>query len=444
MTDLPGPAPLPLVGNALQLRRDRLAFLTRCAREHGDTATFRIGSSAVVLLSHPDAVRELLTVRQHDVTKSPVLQRARAVLGDGLLTSEGEAHLHDRRLLQGAFSRRRVARYGEEMLDVAAATVTRWVPGRPLDLHAETVRSTLTVAGRTLFGTRLDDDVALVSAAVRDLLSAYPVLMLPMGGTMVRLPPTRGRVRRGTRALDALTSRLVAERVRRGGGDDLLSVLLEDLDPRHARDQIVTMLLAGHETTANALAFAGYLLAAHPHVQDRVAAEVGEVTGAGGAASVDDVGRLPLTRAVLAESLRLFPPSWAVGRQARVATELGGREIPPGTVLLTSQWVVHRDPRWWPAPGSFDPDRFLLPDGERPRFAYFPFGGGTRQCIGEQFAWTEGVLTLATILARWRLRPAPDRPLRLEPLLTLRPRDGAWVVPEPRRQGVVRGASGRR
>ncbi|PFG39747.1 cytochrome P450 [Georgenia soli] len=432
MTDLPGPVPLPLVGNALQLRRDRLSFLTRCARVHGDAVALRIGSSPVVLLSHPDAVREMLTVRQHDVTKSPVLQRARAVLGDGLLTSEGEAHLHDRRLLQGAFSRRRVARYGEEMLDVAAATADRWVPGRPLDLHAETVRSTLTVAGRTLFGTSLDDDVALVSAAVRDLLSAYPVLMLPMGGALVRLPPTRWRVRRGTRALDALTSRLVAERAHRRGGDDLLTLLLEDADPRHARDQIVTMLLAGHETTANALAFAGHLLAAYPQVQDRVAAEVQDVTGTGRGPSVDDLERLPLTRAVLAEALRLFPPSWAIGRQARVATQLGRVEIPPGTVLLASQWVVHRDPRWWQDPRSFAPDRFLGPGGERPRFAYFPFGGGTRQCIGEQFAWTEGILTLATILARWRLRPVPDRPLTLDPLLTLRPRDGAWVVPEPR------------
>lgn len=432
VTNLPGPTALPLVGHAWQLRRDRLSFLTGCARDHGDTVGFRIGSSAVVLLSHPEAVRELLTVKQHDVTKSPVLQRARAVLGDGLLTSEGDAHLHDRRLLQSAFSRHRVSRYGEVMLDVARATVDGWAPGRPLDLHAETVRSTLTVAGRTLFGTGLDDDVALVSAAVRDLLSAYPVLMLPMGGRLARLPPTRGRVRRGTEALDALTARLVAERSDPRGGDDLLSVLLEDADPRHARDQIVTMLLAGHETTANALAFAGHLLAAHPEVQDRVAAEVRDVTGPDERPSASDLERLPLTRAVLAEALRLYPPSWAMGRQARVTTEVGGVEIPPGTVVLASQWVVHRDPRWWPEPDSFDPGRFLHPDPGRPRFAYFPFGGGTRQCIGEQFAWTEGVLTLATILARWRLAPVPDRPLALDPLLTLRPRDGAWVVPEPR------------
>ncbi|WP_052436649.1 cytochrome P450 [Georgenia sp. SUBG003] len=431
VTALPGPTPVPLFGNALQLRRDRLAFLTRCAREHGDTATFRIGSTGVVLLSHPDAVREMLTARQHDLTKSPVLQRARAVLGDGLLTSEGEAHLHDRRLLQSAFSRRRVARYGEEMLDVAAATVERWRPGRALDLHAETVRSTLTVAGRTLFGTSLDDDVALVSSAVRDLLSAYPVLMLSLGAHLVRLPPTRWRLRRGAQALDALTDRLVAER-EHGGGDDLLSVLLENSDPDHARDQIVTMLLAGHETTANALAFDGHLLAAHPEVQERVATEIREAAGAERRPSVDDVGRLPLTRAVLAEALRLYPPAWATGRQARVATELGGVKIPAGAVVLASQWVVHRDPRWWRDPASFEPDRFLAPDAGRPRFAYFPFGGGTRQCIGEQFAWTEGVLTLATMLARWRLRPVPDRPLRLEALLTLRPRDGAWIVPEPR------------
>jgi len=401
VTDLPGPTPLPLVGNALQLRRDRLAFLTRCAREHGDTATFRIGSSAVVLLSHPDAVREVLTVRQHDLTKSPVLQRARAVLGDGLLTSEGDVHLHDRRLLQSAFSRRRVARYGEEMLDVATATAQRWAPGRALDLHAETVRSTLTVAGRTLFGTGLDDDVALVSATVRDLLSAYPVLMLPLGAHLVRLPPTRWRLRRGARALDELTSRLVAERTHDGGGDDLLSVLLEELEPRHARDQIVTMLLAGHETTANALAFAGHLLAAHPHVQERVAAEVREVADPQRRLAVDAVERLPLTRAVLAEALRLYPPAWATGRQARVATELGGVEIPAGTVLLSSQWVIHRDPRWWREPASFHPERFLEPGDGRPRSRTSPSvaargsasgssSPGRRACSLSPRSWPDG------------------------------------------------------
>ncbi|MCK6210420.1 cytochrome P450 [Georgenia sp. EYE_87] len=433
VADLPGPAASPLVGNALQLRRDRLGFLTRCAREHGDAAAFRIGGTAVVLLSHPDAVHELLTVRQHDFGKSPVLRRARAVLGDGLLTSEGDVHLHDRRLLQTAFSRQRVARYAEEMVDVAVAVVGSWTPGRPLDLHAQTVRTTLTVAGRTLFGTRLDEDVELVAGAVRDVLSAYPVLMLPLGDLLVRLPPTRGRVRRGTAALDTLTARLVGEHARGGPGrEDLLSLLLEDFDPRHARDQVVTMLLAGHETTASALAFAGHLLAGHPSVQDRVAAEVREACGDGGVPMVDDLERLPLTRAVMAEALRLYPPAWTMGRQARASTKVADVEIPAGTVLLAPQWVVHRDARWWPDPEAFDPDRFLGPAPDRPRFAYFPFGGGTRQCIGESFAWTEGVLTLAVILARWRLRPVPGRPLVPDPLLTLRPRDGSWVVPEPR------------
>ncbi|MPV88923.1 cytochrome P450 [Georgenia ruanii] len=433
MEELPGPAPAPLVGNALQFRRDRLAFLTMCAQEHGDAVAFRVGPAALVLLSHPEAVRELLTVKQHEVTKGPVLQRARVMLGDGLLTSEGEAHRHDRRLLQTAFSRQRVARYAHEMLDVAADRTASWAPGRALDLHAETVRTTLTVAGRTLFGTRLDDDVALVSGALRDVLSAYGLLTLPMAGVLLRLPPGRRRVRRGTAALDTLTARLVAERAEHPGtGDDLLSVLLEGTDRRHARDQVVTMLLAGHETTANALAFAGHLLATHPSVQDRVAAEVLEVCGVGGQPSVEDLERLPLTRATLSEALRLYPPSWAMGRQAQVPTQVGDVEVPAGTVLLASQWVVHRDPRWWPEPDSFDPGRFLPPAPDRPRFAFFPFGGGTRQCIGAAFAWTEGVLTLATILARWRLGDVPARRLTLDPLLTLRPRDGVWVLPEPR------------
>jgi cytochrome P450 len=434
LSDLPALPSPPVVGNALQFRRDRLGFLTACAREHGDAVRFRIGPVGVVLLSHPEAVRHVLTVRQRDFRKGPVLQRARAVLGDGLLTSEGDTHRQDRRLLQAAFHPSRITRYAEQMIEVATKSVHGWTPGQPRDIHADTVRTTLTVAGRTLFGTQLDEDVELVSDALNDLLSAYGMLMLPLGQQLVRLPPTRQRLRRGTAALDGLTDRLIAERQASVGpdGEDLLSVLLAEGDPHKARDQLVTLLLAGHETTANALAFACHLLALDQDVQQDVAAEVLGVCGHDGVPQVEDVTRLPLTRAVLAETLRLFPPSWTMGRQSRGPTEVDDLRLPADTVVLLSQWVVHRDARWWPDPEQFDPERFLTRDPERPRFAYFPFGGGTRQCIGEGFAWTEGVLMLATILAAWRLHPVRGRELTLDPLLTLRPREGVWLVPEPR------------
>jgi cytochrome P450 len=429
------------VGSALHFRRDRLGFLTSCARRHGDAVRFRIGPVDVVLLSHPDAVRDVLAVRHHDFRKGPVLRRARAVLGDGLLTSEGDSHRHDRRLLRAAFQPARISRYAEHMVEVTAEVVHVWEPGQPRDVHADTVRATLTVAGRTLFGTGLEDDVSLVSSALDDLLSAYGVLMLPLGGHLVRLPPMRQRLRRGTAALDELTNRLIAQRTAAtaaAASEDLLSVLLADFEPRAARDHVVTLLLAGHETTANALAFACQLLACDERVQEAVADEVLSSCGRDGPTSLADAERLPLVRAVFAETLRLFPPSWAMGRQVSTPTEIGGVSLPAGTVALLSQWVVHRDARWWQAPQEFDPQRFLRRDPERPRFAYFPFGGGTRQCIGEGFASTEGVLALATIVGAWRLRPVQGRAPTLDPLLTLRPRDGVWLVPEPRRSRPAR------
>ena len=434
LQDLPTVPGAPLIGNALQFRRDRLDFLTSAAREYGDAVRFRIGPADVVLLSHPDAIKDVLTRRQGDFHKGPVLQRARAILGDGLLTSEGEEHRRDRRLLQSAFHRDRMARYAEEMVDVADHAVRGWRPDQPIDVHHQTVRTTLTVAGRTLFGTHVEGDVVAESRALEDLLSAYGALMLPLGRWLVQVPPTRQRLRRGIGVLDHLTDRLISER-RAGGvepGDDLLTLLVAHGDARKARDHVVTMLLAGHETTANALAFACHQLARHERIQDDVAAEVHQVCGRAGIPTADDVERLPSVRSVIAEALRLFPPAWAMGRQAHRPTDVGGVRLPPGTVAVLPQWVVHRDPRWWSDPDAFDPSRFGPSASPRPRFAYFPFGGGTRQCIGEGFAWTEGVLTLAIILARWRLRPVPGRETGLDPLLTLRPKRGVWVVPTPR------------
>ncbi len=434
LDDLPSVPGAPVVGNALQFRRDRLGFL-RDSAEYGDAVRFRIGPVDAVLMSHPDAVRDLLAARQRDFRKGPVLQRARAVLGEGLLTSEGDVHRHDRRLLQAAFHPRRVRQYADEMRRVARAMVREWEPGMPIDVHAETVRTTLTVAGRTLFGSQLDKDVDAVSGALHDVLSAYGVMMLPLGRHLLRLPPTRQRLTRGMATLGQLTDRVIAHRPESDGGQpgSILALLATENDADKVRNQVLTLLLAGHETTANALAFACHLLAADDLVQDVVAQEVLSVCGVGGEATVDDLERLPSVRAAIAEALRLYPPSWAMGRESVRPTEVAGVRLPAGAVVIVSQWVVHRDARWWPEPEHFDPRRFLDGDAGRTRTAYFPFGGGSRQCIGEGFAWTEGVLTLAAILASWRLRPAHGRALTLEPLLTLRPRDGVWVVPEVRR-----------
>jgi cytochrome P450 len=435
----PGPRPAPLLGNLPAFRADRLAFLTRVAREHGDVAAFRIGPYRVWQLTQPDEVRRALVTHARRFRKGPVLQRARFVLGEGLLTAEGDMHRRHRRLLQQAFHPARVAHYAETMVAQAAATTERWAPGRTVDVHAEAVRTTLSVAGATLLGTSVEADVDAVEGAIADLLSAYRLAFVPFGWRLQHLPvgPMR-RLQRGRRTLHGLVDRVIAERRATGadGGDLLSTLALDDapdrLSDEEIRDQAVTLLLAGHETTANALAFAFHLLASDPGAERQLHAEVDDVL-AGRLPEARDVDRLPVCRGVFAEALRLFPPSWAMGRQVVEAHPVGDYVIPPGDLVILPQWVVHRDPRWWPEPQRCRPERWAAAQRrDRPRWAFFPFGGGVRQCIGEGFAWTEGVLALATVARRWRLQPLPQHPLRLEPLITLRPRAGLWMRPVPR------------
>lgn len=434
-----------MLGHLRAFQADRLGFLTRLAREQGDVATFRIGPYRIWQLTDPALVRDVLVGNPGRFRKGPLLRRARLVLGDGLLTAEGQTHRRHRRLLQAAFHPRRVAGYADRMVARAAETTDRWRPGEPLDVHAETVATTLTVAGESLLGTDVEGDVDAVEGAIDDLLSAYRLAFVPFGWRLQHLPvgPMR-RLRRGRATLDALIGRMIAAR-RAQPGEDLLSALAggagaepgtAPLTDAEIRDEAVTLLLAGHETTANALAFAFHLLASHPAVEARLHAEVDERLG-DRLPGAEDADRLPVARGVFAEALRLYPPSWAMGREVLSDHPLDGHHVPAGDLVLLPQWVVHRDPRWWPEPSRCDPDRWLHGRGhEWPREAFFPFGGGVRQCLGEGFAWTEGTLALAVVARRWKLRPVRGRPLRLDPLITLRPRDGLWMEPLPRRQAV--------
>ncbi|SDS04648.1 cytochrome P450 [Jiangella sp. DSM 45060] len=425
--------PLPVVGDLFAFQSDRLRFVAAMQREHGDVARFRLGPFPVWQLAHPDLVRQVLVTDAAGFRKGMVLQRARVVLGDGLLTAEGDVHRQHRDLVQPAFHSRHITGYASVMVDRSAAVSASWTPREPLDVHAATVRMTLETAGTTLLGTSVD--VGAVEGALADLLSAYKLAFLPFSQRLQGLPvgPLR-RLQRGRRRLHGLVDSVVADRVASGrDGGDLLSALVLGsgdgrLSSQELRDEAATLLLAGHETTANTLAFALHLLAVHPSVQASVRDEVDGV----GAPGPDDLDRLPLCRAVVSETLRLYPPSWMMGRQALVPHEVGGHVIEPGDLVVLPQWVVHHDERWWPQPFTFDPSRWLDGGADRPRWAFFPFGAGLRRCIGEGFAWTEAVLGLATILRHWRLRPVPGRPLRLDPLITLRPRGGLWLIPEPR------------
>jgi cytochrome P450 len=438
----PGPRRGLPFSRLLAFRRDPLSFLERVHRAHGDVVAFHFGPRPVYLLAHPELVRDVLVTNHRNFIKSRALQRARVVLGNGLLTSEGDAHLRQRRLAQPAFHRERIAALGDTMAAYAERAADGWRAGETLDVTREMNRLTLAIAGKTLFGADVQDEADEIGRALTDTLAAFKRLTNPLGPLLDRLPvPGTLRVRRATERLDATVYRMVRER-RASGEDrgDLLSMLLAARDEEgdgggmtdlQLRDEALTLFLAGHETTANALAWTWHLLALNPDAEARLHAELDAVLGGRAPASAD-LPRLPYTRAVLAESMRLFPPAWAIGRQPLEDFEAGGYRVRAGTVVLLSPWVTHRDERWWPDPLRFDPERWTAErEAAQPRFAYFPFGGGPRKCIGEGFAWTEGILLLATLARRWRFRHAPGVRVGTQPLITLRPVD-LRMVAEPR------------
>lgn len=413
------------------------------ARDYGDVAALRFGPRRVTLLSHPELVREVLVTRHRNFIKSYALQRARVLLGEGLLTSEQPLHLRQRRLAQPAFHRERISAYGAVMAAYAEEETAGWRHGAEVDAAREMTRLTLRIAGKTLLDAEVGGEAEEISSALTDALGLYQRLFNPFGPLLDRLPtPGTRRMQRARERLDATIYRIIAER-RRSGEDrgDLLSMLLLAQDDEgdgggmsdlQLRDEALTLFLAGHETTANALAWTWHLLSRNPDAEARLHEEVDRVLG-GRLPGADDLPALPWTRGVLAESMRLFPPAYVLGREPLEAFEVGGYRVPAGGIVLMSQWVIQRDARFFPDPLRFDPARWT-PEMEEslPRFAYFPFGAGPRKCIGESFAWMEGVLVLAAVARRWRLREVPGHPVEPLPQITLRPRHGVRMALERR------------
>jgi len=417
------------------LATDKLALFGGMAK-NGDVSQIIIGPQPVALLSHPDDIQTMLVTRQRSFVKGRALEVTKVLLGEGLLTSEGEQHLRQRRLIQPAFHRDRLTGYGAAMTELADRQQRSWKPDELLDVHEQMMRVTLAIAGRTLFDADVEGDAHDVAEALELSLRMFNRAILPMGMLFEFAPiPWVRELHRARRRMDALIHRLIQER-RTEGRDrgDLLSMLINARDEegdqtgmsdRQLRDELITLMLAAHETTANALTWTWYLLSQHPEVEATLHAELDRVLG-GQLPTPADLPALTYTRQVLAESMRLFPPAWAVERRAIEDVEIGGYTIAKGTVVLACQYFVHRDPRWWPEPERFIPERWTEPTADRPRpkFAYFPFGAGTRICIGEHFAWMEGMLVLASIAQRWRLRYEATTPPIPEPLVTLRPRGG--------------------
>jgi len=439
----PGPDSARRVKFAGQLgsmSRDPLGFFTHCARTYGDITGLRYLNFRVCFINHPELIEDVLVNHARKFHKSRILRASKFLFGEGLLTSEDSFWLRQRRLAQPAFHRARIAAYAETMVAFTERALEGWHGGETRDIHAEMMRITLQIVGKTLFDADVTRDAKEVGESLELLLELAAdfraTLLIP-----IWVPtPTNIRKARAVKKLEAIIYRIIAER-RKSGRDagDLLSMLLavqdEDgsrMTDKQLRDESITLFLAGHETTANALSWTWWLLAQHPEVEQKLHAELAAVVG-GRAPTLDDVGKLKYTELVLTESLRLYPPAWGMARITTEELELGGYRLAKGTGVSFSQWVMHRDARWFDRPEEFVPERWADGLARRlPRFAYFPFGGGPRQCIGNAFALMEATLVLATIAQRYRFRLVEGHPVVPLPSITLRPRHGIPAVLEAR------------
>lgn len=418
------------------MRRDPLEFFTALACEHGDIARFRLGDHEhdIYLLNHPDYIRDALVTQDRNFTKWFAVERIKEVLGEGLFVSEGEFHRRQRRLSQPAFHSERIAGYAEEMVSLAVRIRDSWKEGEAFDVAREMNWLAMMIVGRTLFGANVESDAEQISHALDEILEQFERSILPQAD--------RDDFEKALGRIDAAVYRIIqARRTAKEDHGDLLSMLLlahdgegdgEGMSDLQLRDEAMTIFLAGHETSANAMAWSWYLLSQHPEVEEKFHEEIdGYLRGR--RPRMSDVTQLSLTGRIFSEALRLYPPLWAVGRRAMVECRIGPYVIPRGSVVILSAFVTHRDARWFPDPLRFDPERWHpAAKVERPRFSYFPFSAGSRSCLGEAFASTEGVLCLATIAQTWKLRLSPRAIIKLQPQLTLRARNGIEMIAERR------------
>jgi cytochrome P450 len=440
----PGPAQSRIGEYLLALRRtDALGFMLGVARRYGDVACFRAGGQRYYLLNHPDYVRDVLVTREENFLKGRGPRRGVQLLGEGLIVSEGDEHRRQRRLMQPAFHRQRVEGYARVMVEQAEQACERWRDGATFDAAQEMRRVTLSVVCQTLFGTGAVGEAEEADRAMTDVLKHFRAFRVAPAHILERLPlPESRRFRGAWERLDRMIYRMIAER-RREGGDrgDLLSMLLLARDEEgggaltdaQVRDQAMTIFLAGYESTALTLAWAWYLLARNPEAEARLHEELDAVLG-GRLPTYEDLPRLEYAGRVLNESMRLYPPAWRLVRWAIDDCEFGGYVIPAGSQVIVSQYVMHHDERYFPDPFHFDPERWA-PEARaaRPQYSFFPFGAGRRRCLGEVFALMEGVLLLATLARRWRLRLAPaGLPVEMQALHMLRPKRGIHMRLERR------------
>jgi cytochrome P450 len=431
------------------LRRDPLAFVLRHWREHGDAVEIRFGFPShwkSFMFFHPDDVRHVLQEQHRHFSKGIIFQKLKRIAGEGLVFSDGALWRRQRQLIQPAFHRERIAAMADMMADSTAALLDRWAfqarSRTPIDAAAEMSKLTLEIVSKALFGTDLGDQTDEFADAVTAAMTYANHIMNHFVTPPLFVPTAANR--HGARAIariDRVVSRIIEQRRREATPrHDLLGMLIsardaetnQAMDDKQLRDEIVTFLVAGHETTALALSWAWHLLAQNPAAEQRLHAQVDEALTDGRPAA-GDLAAVPYARMVIEESLRLYPPAWATSRETLTADVIGGLPVPARATITLSPYATHRHPAFWDDPERFDPERFTPErSAQRPEFAYFPFGGGPRGCVGKQFAMMEGQIVLAMVARRFRLQSVPGHPVEPNPILTLRPRDGLMMTLEPR------------
>jgi cytochrome P450 len=442
----PGPAqklPLFLFLNFL---RNPIEVLIEMSK-YGDISHFKFGGQHVYFINHPDYIRDVLVTYNSNFIKSRGLQVAKRVLGDGLLTSEGNLHNNQRQIIQPAFNQNQLRVYADIMTKHILRMHNSWMDDDTLDVHKEFAQLTLAILCKALFGFDIEPEAEEIGKHVTTLVEYFNRARMPLAEITEKLPlPSNRRFRCAKEQLEAIIYRIIYDHkstsIVNGTSShavgnhkaDIISLLLStnniisgdrNYNLSYLRDNVMTIFLAGHETVANALTWTFYLLSQNNREEHKLHEEVDSVLGQDLSPTTADIPRLEYTKKVLAESLRLYPPAWAIGRQAIQECKIGGYTIPGGSTVLMSQYITHRDSRFFLDPERFNPDRWTNEKStDLPRFSYFPFGGGPRACIGEPFAWAEGILAVATIASKWKMELEAGHPIALKPLVTLRPKYG--------------------
>lgn len=441
----PGPKGRPLVGVAADVLKDPLGFFMKTFQEYGDIVYFRVGKRQFYMLSHPDYIQHVLQGNHRNYRKADTYDKLRPFLGNGLVTSEGAYWLRQRRLIQPAFHRSRLPVFASVMTTASGEMLDRWQQsaqnGQPLDVANEFMRVTLDIVSRAMFSTDTTGFSEEIGRSLPIVLDRTNDRFWALVDTSGLPTPRNRRYWKALAALDRVVYQVIEER--RGSKetpDDLLTMLLETVDEetgeqmtdQQLRDEVMTIYLAGHETTANALSWAHMVISQHPEVQRKLHAEVDEALK-GRTPTFEDLPSLVYTRMVIDETLRLYPSVWTIARTPVTSDEIGGYPIAPGVNVSLSQYVTHRHPAFWDRPEDFVPERFSREQSEgRHPYAYFPFGGGPRLCIGNNFALTEATLILAMIAQRYQVEWVSDQVVDLQPVVTLRPRYGIKVRIRPR------------